>query len=96
MICGNKKQDSKLGVSNKVAEKKYDLFAKQSLTVIDGAEEGKRSAIFCETAVEMPSDVNLRQKLVCVELLGGSCVGFCNKIQSHVKNHKCNKIHTSI
>ena len=87
-ICGYRKQDSMLGVSYKEAERKYNVFANQSLTVIDGAEKN-RAVIFCKTPVEMPSDINLGQKLACVEIVGGSCFGFCNKIQSHVKMHKC-------
>ncbi len=53
-ICGDRKQDSKFGVSNKEAERKYNLFAVQSLTVIDGAE-GNRTVVFLETPVKMPS-----------------------------------------
>ena len=87
-ICGGRKQDSKFGVSNKEAEKNENLFAKQSLTVIDGAEKN-RTLMFCKTPVEIQSYINLRQKLACVEIWVGSCFGFCNKIQSHVKMHKC-------
>ena len=94
-ICGDRKQDSKFGASNKVAERKYILFTKQSLTVIAGAEEN-RTIIFCDTPVEMPSYINLRQQLACVEILGDSFVGPCNKIQNYVKIHKCKKIHTGI
>ena len=94
-ICGDRKQDSKFGVSNKVDERKYILFTKQSLTVIAGAEEN-RTIIFCDTPVEMPSYINLRQQLACVEILGDSFVGLCNKIQNYVKMYKCKKIHTGM
>ena len=67
-ICGDRKQDSKFGVSNKEAERKYNSLAKQSLTVIDGAEEN-RTVIFCEAPVEMSSGINLRQKLASVEIV---------------------------
>jgi len=58
-ICCGKKQDSNFDVSDEVSEQKYNLFAKQSLTLIDGAKESE-SVIICETPMEMQFDMNRR------------------------------------